>query len=159
MGKVVQTRHHGQCRTIRVLAGSMEWKLTAEETGGRYCVLETFVPPGTGVPPHQHADQEAFYIVEGTLEVAQLGSAGLEWHPVAQGDFINVPSDEIHGFRNTSATQARLLVTATAGLATFFEEAGIPLPSGTPSSAEAPSAEEIERVLAISRKHGIRFIR
>ncbi|MGA2647823.1 MAG: hypothetical protein ABSF15_24250 [Candidatus Sulfotelmatobacter sp.] len=56
----------------------MEWKLTAEETGGHYCVLETFVPPG--VPPHQHVEKEAFYVVEGTLEVARLGSAGLEWH-------------------------------------------------------------------------------
>jgi quercetin dioxygenase-like cupin family protein len=63
---------------VRVLAGCMEWKLTAEETGGHYCVLETFVPPGTGVSPHQHVDQEAFYVVEGTLEVARLGSVGLE---------------------------------------------------------------------------------
>jgi hypothetical protein len=97
--------------------------------------------------------------MEGTLEVARLGSAGLEWHPVATGDFISVPSDEVHGFRNTGTAQARLLVTATAGLAAFFEEAGVPLPSGTPASAEPPSAEEIEHVLAISRKHGIRFLR
>jgi hypothetical protein len=68
-----------------------------------------------------------------------------------------VPSDEIHGFRNTTA-QARLLVTATEGLAVFCEEVGLPLP-GTPASAEPPSAEENERMLAISRKHDIRFLR
>lgn len=83
----------------------------------------------------------------------------MEWHPVAIGDLINVPSDEIHGFRNTGTAQARLLVTATAGLAAFFEETGVPLPSGTSASVEPPSAEEIERVLAISHKHGIRFLR
>jgi hypothetical protein len=45
MQKGVRSRRHGECRTVRVLAGCMEWKLTAEETGGHYCVLETFVRP------------------------------------------------------------------------------------------------------------------
>jgi len=43
----------------------------------------------------QHVDQESFYIVEGTLEVACLGSGGLEWFPVTAGDSIHVPSNEI----------------------------------------------------------------
>ena len=39
------------------------------------------IPPGAGVPSHQQVDQEACYIVEGTLEVARLGSGGLECFP------------------------------------------------------------------------------
>lgn len=158
MQKTVERRRRGECRRVRVLGGYMEWRLTAADTGGHYCVLETFAPPGAGVPPHQHADQEAFYIVEGTLEFARLGSGGLEWFPVTAGDSIHVPGDQIHGFRNAGTTEARILVTATAGLAAFFEETGVPIPPGEPVPTGPPSASEVERVLSIARKHGHRFL-
>jgi len=133
MKRAVERRRRGECRRIRVLAGFMEWRLTRSDTVGHYCVLETFVPPGTGVPPHQHADHEAFHIVEGTLEFARFGSGGLEWFPVAAGDSIHVPGNEIHGFRNTGSEGARILVTATAALGAFFQEAGVPVPPGAPA--------------------------
>jgi quercetin dioxygenase-like cupin family protein len=157
MEKSVQTNRRGEGHRIRVLAGYMEWRLTPAETGGHYCVLETFVPPGGGVPPHQHADHEAFCVLEGSVEVARFGSSGLEWLPVGVGDFVNVPSNEVHGFRNTGGTLARLLVTATAGLGAFFEEAGVPVSPDT-HPVGPPSAADIERVLAIARKHGHRFL-
>lgn len=157
MEKTVQTFRRGEGHRIRVLAGYMEWKLTPAETGGHYCVLETFVPPGARVPPHQHADHEAFYVLEGSVEVARLGPSGLGWLPVGVGDFVNVPSNEVHGFRNTGDAPARLLVTATAGLGAFFEEAGVPVsPDALPMGH--PSAAEVERVLAIAHKHGHRFL-
>jgi quercetin dioxygenase-like cupin family protein len=159
MQKTVERRQRGECRRVRILAGYMEWRLTAADTGGHYCVLETFAPPGAGIPPHQHVDQEAFYIVEGTLEFARLGPGGLEWFPVVAGDSIHVPSNEVHGSRNTGTARARILVTATAGLAAFFEEAGVPIPPGAPAPAGPPSAAEIERVLTIASKHGHRFLR
>ncbi len=156
--KTVQRIRRGERRRMVILAGYMEWILTPAETNGQYCMLETFIPPGAGVPPHQHVDQEAFYIVEGALEVARLGSTGLEWFPVTAGDSIHVPSNEVHGFRNTGTTNARTLVTATAGLAAFFEEAGVPIPPGTFPPAGPPSAADVERVLTIARKHGHLFL-
>jgi quercetin dioxygenase-like cupin family protein len=148
----------GERLRIVILAGYMEWILTPAETAGHYCMLETLIPPGGGVPPHQHVDQEAFYVVEGTLEVARLGREGLEWFPATAGDSIHVPSNEIHGFRNAGSTNARTLVTATAGLAAFFAEAGIPIPPGTPPPVGPPSAADVERVLTIARRHGHRFL-
>jgi quercetin dioxygenase-like cupin family protein len=158
MQETIQRSCRGERRRIVILAGYMEWVLTPAETNGHYCMLETVIPPRAGVPPHQHVDQEAFYVVEGTLEVARLGSGGLEWFPVAAGDSIHVPSNEIHGFRNASTTNARTLVTATAGLGAFFEEAGIPIAPGVPPPTGPPSAADIERVLTIARKHGHRFV-
>jgi hypothetical protein len=95
---------------------------------------------------------------EGTLEAVRLGPAGLEWFPVSAGDSIHVPSNEIHGLRNAGTTNARTLVTATAGLAEFIAEAGIPIPPGTSPPAGPPSAADVERVLTIARKYGHRFV-
>jgi quercetin dioxygenase-like cupin family protein len=136
----------------------MEWILTPAETNGHYCMLETFIPPGAGVPPHRHVDQEAFYLIEGALEVARVGSRGLDWFPLTVGESIHVPSNEIHGFRNASATNARTLVTATAGLGAFFEEAGIPIAPGTSPPTGPPSAADVEWVLTIARKYGHHFV-
>jgi quercetin dioxygenase-like cupin family protein len=68
-------------RRMAILAGYMEWILTPAETSWHSCMLETFIPPGAGVPPHQHMDQEAFYILEGALEVASLGPRGSSGSP------------------------------------------------------------------------------
>ena len=158
MKKALQRTSCGERRRIVVLAGYMEWVLSPADTNGHYCMLEAVIPPGVGVPPHQHADQEAFYILEGALEVARSGPTGLEWFPVAAGDSIHVPSNEVHGFRNVSTRSARALVVGTAGLGAFFEEAGVPLAPGTSPPTGPPSPAEIERVLAIARKHGQRFV-
>jgi len=158
MRETLQRSRRGERSRIVVLAGYMEWILTPAETDGHYCLLEVVIPPGAGVPPHQHVDQEAFYILEGALEVARASSAGLEWFPATAGDSIHVPSNEIHGFRNASTVNARTLVTATAGLGAFFEEAGIPLAPEAPPPTSPPSVADIERVLAIARKHGHRFV-
>jgi hypothetical protein len=61
--KALQTSGRGERLRIVILAGYMEWILTPAETDGHYCMLEAVIPPGAGVPPHQHVDQEAFYIV------------------------------------------------------------------------------------------------
>jgi len=155
--RIIERSSRRERRRMVILVGYMEWILTPAETDGHYCMLETLIPPGAGVPPHQHVDQEAFYIVEGTLEVARLGSGGLEWFPVTAGDSVHVPGNEIHGFRNASTANARTLVTATAGLGAFFEEAGIPIAPGALPPAGPPSPADIERVLTIARKHGHRF--
>jgi quercetin dioxygenase-like cupin family protein len=147
----------GEGRTVR-LFGLLEWKLMPAQTEGHYCLLETVVAPGMGVPPHQHADQEAFYVLEGSLEVARLGPGGLEFFPATAGDFINVPSNEVHGFRNPGGAPARILVMATAGLGAFFLEAGVPVLPGEAAPTGPPSQAEIERILAVARKHGHRFL-
>jgi quercetin dioxygenase-like cupin family protein len=158
MQKTIQTGSRGERRRIVILAGYLEWILTPAETNGHYCMLETFIPPGARVPPHQHVDLESFYIMEGALEVAFLRSGGLDWCPVTVGDSIHVPSNEVHGFRNTSTTNARTLVTCTAGLGAFFEEAGIPIAPGAAPPNGPPAAADVERVLAIARKHGHHFV-
>ena len=49
--KIIQKSSRGERPRIAILGGHMEWILTAAETNGHYSVLETFIPPGAGVPP------------------------------------------------------------------------------------------------------------
>src|SRR6201986_3999817 len=115
---------------IDILGVELEWKLRLEDTDGQYCVLAATVAPGVGVPPHQHPDQEAFFVLEGRPEFALAESGELAWKTAAPGDMVTIPVDALHGFRNGSGGVVRLLIMCTAGLGRFFEEAGAPLAEG-----------------------------
>lgn len=139
---------------VEVLGIVLDFKLRSAETGGHYCAIEATVPPGAFVPPHQHIEHEAFYVLEGTGEFAALSDGKLVWSAVSAGELVNIPSDSVHGFRNVTDQPMRCLITAQPGNEDFFEEAGTPI-SASPG---APTMEQVERVLAIARKHGQRFL-
>lgn len=153
-GQNVDVITKGAGRKADVLGVILEWKLAAAETDGAYCVLEATVPPGVGVPMHQHAEQEAFYVIEGEASFARMGEKGVEWIAATPGDVVRIPGDVMHGFRNAGSAPVRLLITAEGKLAEFFEEAGAPVKPGV---AGPPAMEEIQRVMAIAEKHGQRF--
>jgi quercetin dioxygenase-like cupin family protein len=141
---------------VEILGIEMEWKLTRADTADRYCVLVVTMPPGSGVPAHQHPQQEAFFILEGTPEFAVENSGGLVWRTISQGEMVNIPSDAMHGFRNSSDRNVRVVLTCEAGLADFFEEAGLSLAENESPSGNL-SPEAIHRVIEIATKHGQRF--
>ena len=70
------------------------------------------VPPGYLVPPHIHADDdEAFYIVTGDLTL--LSDQG---ETVAgPGSTVLLPRGKMHGFRNDTDRDARVLVVCQPG--------------------------------------------
>ena len=53
-----------------ILDVEIEWLVKLEATGGSHCMLAPHVPPDVGVPPHQHPDQEAFFVLDGQAEFA-----------------------------------------------------------------------------------------
>jgi len=139
-----------------ILGVDLEWKLRSRDTGGHYCFLTATVPPGVGIPLHQHPDQEAFFVLEGNPEFALENDGSTKWCVAAPGDMINIPPDALHGFRNTSDRDVRVIITCTARLGEFFNEAGTPRHAGG-SAKTGPTLAEIERVLEVGRKHGQRF--
>ncbi len=141
---------------IEILGVELEWKLKRNDTVDQYCVLAATIPPGAGIPVHQHPQQEAFFILEGQPEFAVAISAELPWKEVNPGDMVNIPPDTMHGFRNAGDRDVKLLLTCAAELGRFFEEAGTPLTENESARANL-SPEEIQRVLEIARKHGQRF--
>ena len=141
---------------IEILGIELEWKLRRNDTVNHYCVLAATMPPGVGVPLHQHPQQEAFFILEGRAQFAVENGAPLAWKEVNPGDMVNIPPDAIHGFRNESDREVKLLLTCEAELGKFFEEASTPLAANQTARPNV-SPEEIQRVLEIARKHGQRF--
>ena len=125
------------------------------QTGGAYFIFEAIVPPGVGPPPHIHRrEEEAFYILEGTLDIT-LGDKQLK---ASAGDFVHTPRGTVHTFRNAGNVNARMLVVCSpAGLEKYFEEVFEPVQD---LSASPPPVTDalIACLLAAAPKYGIEFV-
>src|ERR1700720_3516345 len=113
--------------------------LTGDDTAGRYCLIDMFVPPGGGPPPHRHDFEEMFTVLEGAIEVTFRGTTST----ARTGETINIPANAPHMFRNASLQPARLLcMCSPPGQERFFLEVGDPVTSRT---APPPTLSESER--------------
>jgi mannose-6-phosphate isomerase-like protein (cupin superfamily) len=115
---------------VRILAG-------AGSTDCSFSVVESIEPPGSGAPLHvHHAEAEAFYIVEGTVEFT-CGAEKVIGH---SGDFVYTPKGVSHKFTVLGEKPARLLMMfSRPGFEMFFSEGGAPIeqpPSGPPDIAK-----------------------
>jgi quercetin dioxygenase-like cupin family protein len=119
--------------------------VTGAESGGSYYTLEVIVGPGGGPPPHiHHREEEQFYVLEGELTY-QVGDQTFQ---VSPGDFVHIPRETVHLFKN-GPTQAKLLATfSPAGIEGFFREVGEPVQD---RSAPLPPVTQatIARFLAV----------
>ncbi len=102
--------------------------LTGKETAGKYCLIDMFIPPGGGPPPHRHDFEESFTILDGEIETTFRG----EKSTVHAGETINIPANAPHQFQNKSDQPVRLLcVCSPAGQEEFFMEVGTPVATRT----------------------------
>src|ERR1700733_15611545 len=102
--------------------------VSGEDTAGRYSLIDMYVPPGGGPPPHRHDFEETFSVLEGEIEATFRGTKMI----VRAGETIHIPANAPHQFRNASAEAARLLcICSPAGQEEFFLEVGVPVPTRT----------------------------
>jgi quercetin dioxygenase-like cupin family protein len=121
--------------------------VTGEESGGRYSLIDAYVPDGTGPPAHRHDCDESFTVLEGELEITVRGQA----HRVLAGSTITVPSNAPHFFRNKSGKAVRMLcVFVPPGMEEFFMALGVRVDSRT-ASAPMLTEEELEARMKIAR--------
>ena len=60
----------GEGKKLWVADELMAFKASGKDTGGAYALTDSVVPPGGGPPPHlHHREDEAFWVLEGELEV------------------------------------------------------------------------------------------
>lgn len=77
----------------------------AEDSGGRWSMMEQLLPKGSGPPPHKHLwSDETFYILDGEITFLIEGAI----QTAGKGSFISVARNTRHAFRVDSDT-ARLL--------------------------------------------------
>lgn len=134
--------------SLSVVGDTYRTVITGKQTKGAYAVIDMLVPPGGGPGPHSHPDfQEAFYVLEGEVEVR----TELETYTAKKGSFVNIPSGGIiHSFKNKGQITARLLCTVVpSGLEEFFGEIGIPVAHGvflSPQPMDPEAAKKLEKI-------------
>ncbi len=119
------------------------------ETGTGYCVMLGTIPAGISVPLHRHPDVESFFLLSGNVQVLSECNGRFEWVEARPGDFVQVPANAKHAFRNASSTPAVQLITTTPTLGNFLREVGRPHTAGQPSLPPTPDdLQRLARVVA-----------
>ncbi|MFI7000203.1 cupin domain-containing protein [Nocardia sp. NPDC050175] len=124
--------------------------ISGNQTNGQYTLIDMFVPPGGGPPPHRHDFEEMFSVLEGEIEVTFRG----ETSTARAGETINIPSNAPHSFRNSGDGAARLLcMCSPAGQDEFFTLVGQPVQHRTdppPPLDAAAQAEFVAKAQALA---------
>jgi len=132
--------------------------VSGEDTAGRYSLIDMFVPPGGGPPPHRHDFEESFTVLEGEIEATFRGDKVT----VRTGQVIQIPANAPHQFRNESAQPARLLcICSPAGQEGMFREIGVEVPTRTtvPPKPEAAMEESFKaKARALAPKYKTEFV-
>jgi mannose-6-phosphate isomerase-like protein (cupin superfamily) len=95
-------------------------KTDGTSTHEAYSLFEYAVPGGVnGPPPHVHTrEDESFICLAGRLEV----SLGGEEFVIEPGDYLYLPRDVVHTFRNPFEDEARVTsVVSPAGLERYYQ--------------------------------------
>ena len=77
-------------------------------TSGQFGLFEWSLPPSGGGPsPHFHKTfSESFYVMSGTIGLFN----GEQWISARPGDFLYVPQNGVHAFRNDADAPASMLI-------------------------------------------------
>jgi mannose-6-phosphate isomerase-like protein (cupin superfamily) len=105
------------------------FKITGEDTEGRFDYVEGTIRHLGGPPMHlHHAQDETFYVVEGTLRF----KVGEEMFDLTSGDFAYIPRGVAHGYVNMGQEPVRGLgIFVPGGFDRFMDDVG-QLPPGPP---------------------------
>ncbi|MFJ3585133.1 cupin domain-containing protein [Streptomyces sp. NPDC090127] len=131
-------------------------KADKENTHGSLGLIEAMVPPGGGPPLHIHHDSdEAFYLIEGELEISNEKRGEI----VGAGAFVFVPKGKTHAFRNVSDKPCKMLIIFTpAGFEHFFSELGVAAEEGMPAPEAEQYAADVEKAQSIVAKYHAEYV-
>jgi quercetin dioxygenase-like cupin family protein len=140
--------------SVAVVGDTYRIVISGKQTNGAYAVIDMLIPPNGGPGPHAHTTvQEAFYVLDGEIEVKTAEGT----YTATKGAFINIPTGGlVHSFKNKTNNLAHMLCIVTpAGMDDFFLEIGQPVTAGVIlEPQEAPDEATIEKLKAIAEKYG-----
>jgi quercetin dioxygenase-like cupin family protein len=126
--KLAVIRDDGNRSHLGIAGNTYTTLLTGHDTNGRYCLIDMYVLPGGGPPPHRHDFEESFTVLEGEIEATFRG----ETLTLKAGEVIGIPANAPHRFQNKTDKPARLLcICSPAGQEDYFAEIGVPVPTRT----------------------------
>ena len=130
------------------------WTMKADtaQTHGQFSLLEEVAPRGDGTPLHVHGeDDEAFYILEGTLTF-RLGDDPPR--QVAAGGFVHIPGGTVHAFKVDSES-ARYLIITTPQHERFYRAIS---ERASTRSLPPPRPLDMDKVEAACAEHGVEIL-
>ena len=129
-------------------------KISAQDTGGAYGLLEIVVPAGLGSPWHVHPEEdEWFYVLEGELTV-WIGDMRLSLTP---GSFAFGPKGVPHTFYAGADGAKALVGFAPMQFEGFQREVGEPASERVlPPPMEGPP--DMARLAAIALRNGFEIL-
>jgi quercetin dioxygenase-like cupin family protein len=119
MGKPVTIVRRDEGEVLKVLGVDLRFVCRAEDTGGRWSLMDTVLPKDSGPPPHHHPWDEAYFVTAGEVEftVADVRQT------VRAGEFVYAPGGTVNSFRGISSEPARMLIfDAPAHAEAFFKD-------------------------------------
>lgn len=127
-------------------------KASAEQTGGRFSLVEQYAPRGMATPLHvQPEDDETFYVIEGDLTFYLEDGQPI---PASAGSFVHIPSGTPHAFQVDSET-ARFLDLSTPQHESFIRAAGEPAKERI---LPPPGPPDMEKVGAAAQQYGVDIV-
>jgi len=133
----------------------MTFLATAEDTQGKFALIEAVARKGNVPPPHiHHREEETFYVLEGEMTF----SVGGQTIKATPGTIVCLPRDVPHSFAIDSEQWRVLILLTPAGLEGLFKEFSVPAPAMTlPPQAEVPYSE-IQRMIEVSPRYGLEYV-
>jgi quercetin dioxygenase-like cupin family protein len=144
----------GEGRTFAHLGTAVSFKHEPADNGDSLLLFECNMPASNGVPPHTERNHEAFYMLDGTLEVEADGQR----YSLRSGDFLAIAPGVRHSLQNPGPGWARMLTWVAPGSqhVRFFETLGEPIddPRNPPPPSGPPDLDEL---VAVARECGMDF--
>ncbi|HSI67850.1 MAG TPA: quercetin 2,3-dioxygenase [Planococcus sp. (in: firmicutes)] len=143
----------GEGRKYWFLGTVMEVKVTGEQTGGQFSILEEIDPPDFVAPVHiHHNEDEYFYLLEGEVTFS-IGEKTISAKP---GTFVFAPRDIVHSYKVEGTDPARILSMLTpAGLEKLFIKYSVPTTEYKLPPDDVES--DVDMLFAEAADYGIEF--
>lgn len=136
----------GSGRSFTLMGSSLTFKDEPAENGDALLAFEHRCPPGDGVPPHSERNHEAFYGLDGVLEVVADG----ERYLIEPGVFLSIQPGTVHALHNPGPGWARVLTIVSPGSQheRFFSTLGEPAddPANPPQPSGPLAFDQVQRV-------------
>ena len=104
--------------------GDITFELLVSSEESAYWVMKGTLPAAVSIPLHSHGDEESFYLISGEAQFLAPTPRGLQWKTLSQGDFVHIPSDAKHAWRNLSTDTVEVLLVTTPKLGRYLWETG-----------------------------------
>jgi len=132
----------GACQAYAAVVA--QWGYATPPSLSAEAAREQFGPEGAGPPSHTHDWDEAYFMIDGEMDV-RIGDRVVVLKP---GGFVHLRAGTPHCFRYRSGNGRFLSVTSRGGAAAFFGDLARSLPDGSP---------DIPKVVAVAERHGVRL--